>query len=84
MRIHGSTWDLPLRRPSLVIQGLSCNLEKVLSQLENYVNPSAPQPKGWGPLRVDPERRFSTPLSNAGLGAAERIKKNLPPPVMHH
>jgi glycosyltransferase involved in cell wall biosynthesis len=38
------------------------------------VNPSTPQPEGWGLLRVDPERRFSTPPSKAGLGAVERVK----------
>jgi hypothetical protein len=40
------------------------------------VNPSTPRPEGRGLLRVDPERRFSTPPSNAGLGAAERVKRN--------
>jgi len=29
------------------------------------VNPSAPQPEGWGLFRVDPERRFSTSASKA-------------------
>jgi len=28
-------------------------------------------------LRVDPERRFFTPPSKAGLGAAEWVKKSL-------
>jgi radical SAM protein with 4Fe4S-binding SPASM domain len=41
------------------------------------VNPSAPQPKDWGLLRVDPEQRFFTPPSKTGLGAAERV--NLQP-----
>jgi len=47
------------------------------------VNPSAPQHKCWGLLRVDPERRFFTPPSKAGLGAAEwvRIIWNPPHPV---
>jgi len=40
------------------------------------VNPSAPQPKDWGLLRVDPERRLFTPPSKAGLGAVERV--NIP------
>ena len=40
------------------------------------VNPSTPRPEGRGLLRVDPERRFSTPPSNAGVGAAERVKRN--------
>jgi len=26
--------------------------------MELKVNPSTPQPEGWGLLRVDPERRF--------------------------
>ena len=38
------------------------------------VNPSAPQHKCWGLLRVDPERRFFTPPSKAGLGATEWVK----------
>ena len=38
------------------------------------VNPSTPRPKGRGLLGVDPERRFFTPPSKAGLGAAERVK----------
>ncbi|PIV21684.1 MAG: hypothetical protein COS40_07075 [Deltaproteobacteria bacterium CG03_land_8_20_14_0_80_45_14] len=37
------------------------------------VNPSTPQLKCWGLLRVDPERRFFTPPSKAGLGAAEWV-----------
>jgi hypothetical protein len=38
------------------------------------VNPSTPRLKGQGLLRVDPERRFVTPPSKVGLGAAERVK----------
>jgi hypothetical protein len=38
------------------------------------VNPSTPRPEGQGLLRVDPERRFFTPSSKAGLGAAEWVK----------
>jgi hypothetical protein len=30
-------------------------------------------------LRVDPERRFFTPPSTVGLGAAERVKEVMPP-----
>jgi hypothetical protein len=45
------------------------------------VNPSTPQPEGWGMLMVDPERRFSTRLQRWGvrlssrrrLGAVERV-----------
>jgi hypothetical protein len=37
------------------------------------VNPSTPRPEGRGLLRVDPERRFFTPPSKAGLGAAEWV-----------
>jgi hypothetical protein len=37
------------------------------------VNPSTPRPGGWGLLRVDSERRFFTPPSKAGAGAAERV-----------
>jgi len=40
------------------------------------VNPSTPRPEDRGLLRVDPERRFSTLPSKAGLGAAERVKRN--------
>ena len=39
----------------------------------NRVNPSTPRPEGQGLLRVDPERRFSTPPSKARLGAAEWV-----------
>jgi hypothetical protein len=38
------------------------------------VNPSAPRHKCWGLLRVDPERRFFTLPSKAGLGTAEWVK----------
>lgn len=38
------------------------------------VNPSTPRPEGRGLLGVDPERRFFTPPSKAGLDAAERVK----------
>jgi hypothetical protein len=34
---------------------------------------STPRPEGRGLLRVDPERRFCTPPSKAGLGAAEWV-----------
>jgi hypothetical protein len=46
------------------------------------VNPSTPQPKGWGMFRVDPERRYFTRPSKreselcwyrTGLGAAEWV-----------
>jgi hypothetical protein len=42
--------------------------------LGNQINPSTPQHKYWGLLRVDPERRFFTPLLKAGLAAAEWVK----------
>jgi len=38
------------------------------------VNPSTPHHKCWGLLRVDPEWRFFTPPSKAGLGATEWVK----------
>jgi hypothetical protein len=38
------------------------------------VNSSTPRPESRGLLRVDPERRFFTPPSKAGLGAAEWVK----------
>jgi len=38
------------------------------------VNPSTPRPEGRGLLKVDPERRFFTPPSRVGRGAAERVK----------
>ena len=41
------------------------------------LNPSTPKHKCRGLLRVDPERRFFTPPSKAGLGAAERVKSRL-------
>jgi hypothetical protein len=41
------------------------------------VNPSASQPEGWGLLRVDPERRFSTSPSKPGPGAVERVKAQI-------
>jgi hypothetical protein len=43
------------------------------------VNPSTPRPEGRGLLRVDPERRFFTPPSKAGLGAAEWVNKQVCP-----
>jgi len=36
-------------------------------------------PFDW--LRVDPERRFFTPSSNAGFGAAERVNLNVSPAI---
>ena len=39
------------------------------------VNPTTSRPKGRDLLRVDPERRFLTPPSKAGLGAAEWVKR---------
>jgi hypothetical protein len=44
----------------------------------SLVNPSTPQHKCWGLLRVDPERRFLTPLSKAGFGAAEWVNYYFP------
>jgi len=41
--------------------------------LTEGVNPSTPRPEALGLLRVDPERRFFTPLLKAGLGAAEWV-----------
>jgi hypothetical protein len=49
--------------------------KKLLIAIEK-VNPSTPRPEGQGLLRVDPERRFFTPPSEAGLGAAEWVNKN--------
>jgi len=58
---------------------------KVISPIASQINPSTPQHKCWGlpstraqaeGLRVDPERRFFTPPSKAGLGAAEGVNKN--------
>jgi len=46
-------------------------------EISEKVNPSTPRPEGRGLLRVDPERRFFTPPSKAGLGAAEWVKKSL-------
>jgi hypothetical protein len=43
------------------------------------VNPSTAQQKCWDLLRVDPERRFLTLPSKAGLGAAEWVKISLEP-----
>jgi hypothetical protein len=60
----------------------------VYYQNRRKVNPSTPQYKSWGlpfdklkapnaakGLRVDPERRFLTPPSKAGLGAAEWVNE---------
>jgi peptidoglycan/xylan/chitin deacetylase (PgdA/CDA1 family) len=46
-------------------------------QREFDINPSTPQPEGRGLLRVDPERRFSTPPSKTRLGAVERVKVDM-------
>ena len=51
----------------------NCKLDEI------GVNPSTPQHKCWGLLRVDPERSFFTPPSKAGLGAAEWVKVSLEP-----
>jgi hypothetical protein len=57
-------------------------------QTAREVNPSALQPESCGlpstraqaeGLRVDPERRFSTTPSKAGLGAVERVNFLLGP-----
>jgi hypothetical protein len=53
-------------------KGFKYLLTSLLEKFET-VNPSAPQPKGWGLLRVDPEQRFSTLPSKARLGAVERV-----------
>ena len=45
-----------------------------LDHLWKKVNPSAPRLKCRGLLRVDPERRFPSPSSKAGLSAVERVK----------
>jgi len=37
--------------------------------IENKVNPSTPQPKCWGLLRVDPERRFTQRPKGRSLAA---------------
>jgi hypothetical protein len=42
------------------------------------VNPSAPRHKCRGLLGIDPERRFQTPPSKAGLGAVERVDAPFP------
>jgi hypothetical protein len=47
---------------------------KCFKRNQSKVNPSTPRPEGRGLLGVDPERRFFTPPSKAGLGAAERVK----------
>jgi hypothetical protein len=49
---------------------------KIILNISPKVNPSATRPEGWGLLRVDPERRFSTPPSKPGLGAVERVNSN--------
>jgi len=41
---------------------------------EKMINPSTLWPEGQGLLRVDPERRFFTPPSQAGFGATEWVK----------
>jgi peptidoglycan/xylan/chitin deacetylase (PgdA/CDA1 family) len=55
-------------------------------QREFNINPSTPQSEGQGlpstraqaeGLRVDPERRFSTPPSKTRLGAVERVKVDM-------
>jgi hypothetical protein len=49
-------------------------MSKSKYQMDVKVNPLTPRPEGRGLLRVDPERRFFTPPSKAGLGAAEWVK----------
>ena len=50
---------------------LSCQKSK--GNEKRYVNPSTLRHEGRSLLRVDPERRFFTPPSKAGLGAAEWV-----------
>jgi hypothetical protein len=47
---------------------------RVKKPVWSEVNPSTPRPEGQGLLRVDSERRFSTPSSKARLGAAKWVK----------
>jgi len=56
----------------------------MLIEVLDLVNPSTPRPEGRGlplglgsgrRLRVDPERRFFTPPSKMGFGAAEWVKE---------
>jgi hypothetical protein len=49
-------------------------LVRLALRQEGEVNPSAPRHKCRGLLRVDPERRFLSPPSKAGLSAVERVK----------
>lgn len=54
-----------------VIRAEDCKLDEI------GVNPSTPRHKCWDLLRVDPEWRFLTLPSKAGLGATEWIKISL-------
>jgi AcrR family transcriptional regulator len=47
------------------------------SEMRKEVNPSAPRHKCRGLLRVDPERRFLSPPSKAGLSAVQRVKTQI-------
>ena len=62
---------LILQTPSNYI--LANDFINVHSVINLEINPSTLRPEGRSLLRVDPERRFFTPPSKAGLGAAEWV-----------
>jgi hypothetical protein len=45
-------------------------------RLLGEVNPAAPRHQCGGLLGIDPERRFLSPPSKAGLSAVERVKQD--------
>ncbi len=63
--------DFPCQQDEGENLGLCCKTFAISGVAS--INPSTPRPEGRGLLRVDPERRFFTPPSKAGLGAAEWV-----------
>jgi uncharacterized protein involved in exopolysaccharide biosynthesis len=66
--------DHSFKRPEDIERKLELPTLAAIPHLRNNeINPSTPRPERRGFLRVNPERRFFTPPSKAGLDAAERI-----------
>ena len=73
-------WELKkvegsLSFPDPMVNGLLYGWLSALEtrKVDRKVNPSTPRPKGWGLLRVDPERHLLSCPKGRGLGAVERV-----------
>ena len=61
-------------KANLELNAIQADLKLLRPVNLNEVNPSTPRHKCRGLLRVDPERRFLSPPSDAGVSAVERVK----------